>query len=324
MATTSECRRAGGFTLSDLVVLTVVLAAGAAIPVAARAQYIGLGRKTACLANLEAHGVAFAAYKEANRGKLPALYVGADPGAALRAPVGTSGGTSWGSPDSGFRSPADRAAALSATGSNAMQNMWLIIDGDYMGGGEAAYKCPDDRKWSPRAHGSLKFGWTSPYNFSYSIQFPYAGSRQVAVTGSGPGRYELPGASAKPPKPDATWNWADPNGVVLAQGDNRGKPMYPDSGVYMADRNPRTTWTGPCPGNSNHDDGVCYVEKSGTSGKFATTDGKGGPGGDDIYVNRNVASPGGLPYVPPTGLDPAGFAKSPCTDTVLWPLNARQ
>lgn len=324
MPNANEFDRAGGFTITDLVVVTAILAAGAAIPVVARAQFIGSARTVACMANLQGHGVALGAYREANRGKLPALFVGADPGAPLRAPGGGGGGTSWGTPDSNFATPAGRAEALEALGSNAMQNMWLVLDGSYMGGGEAAYKCPDDRAWVARATGSLKYGWTSPNNFSYSVQFPYAGMRQVPVSGSNPTQYELPGASGKPPKPDSTWNWADPNGTVLSKEGDSGKATYPDGGIYMADRNPRLAWAGPYPGNSNHKEDVCYVEKGGSNGKFATTDGKGGPGGEDIYVNRNTASPGGLPYVSPAGKDSDGFAKSPCTDTVLWPLNARK
>ncbi|MCY2929140.1 MAG: hypothetical protein NTV86_06525 [Planctomycetota bacterium] len=318
MSKTNGRVRLGGFILTDLVVLVVLLTAVAAIPVAAGMGLAASARARACTANLKAHANAFFSYRNDNQNKLPALYVGADPGAAVNA------GTCWGDPDSGFNDKADRAAALKAMGSNAMQNVWLIIDGGYIGGGERAYKCPGDVKYSPRPEDSKKYGWVSPNNFSYSIQFPYGGTSQEALAGSDPVSYVLPGESAKPPKPDATWNWANPNGLVAAPGEHHGKAMYPETCIYMADRNPRAQWAGAFPGQSNHDGAICYLEKGATNGMVTAADGKIGFGRDDIYTNRKGT--GGLPWVDPaTGFDPggSGFAKAPCTDTVLWPLDAR-
>lgn len=309
--------RSGGFTMRDLVVTIAVVTLGvvlAAVLLSILGDMIDAAKMNSCKANLKAHGTAFFSYRDKNAGKLPALYVGADPGT----PVSVA--TSWGGPDSSFNDPAERPAMLTALGSNAMQNMWLLIDGGYIGAGEAAYRCPNDRKYSPRPINSKKFGWTSPENFSYSVQFPYAGTSQIAVAGSVPVRFELPGASPTPPSPDATWNWADPNGVI-AQGEHAGKPMYPENCIYMADRNPRTSWDQAYPGNSNHEDLINFVEKGATNGAIAATDGKIGLEHDDIYTNRKGT--GGLPWVDAAEKDAAGRARGPCRDTVLWPLNQR-
>ena len=305
MSMTNGNGRSAGFTISDLMAMTLTLAVAAAIPAAAVGQFISSGRRAACQANLASHGVAFQAYKTEYQGKLPALVKGGDPGQ----PLGPA--TAVGGPDDTLR----KKEFLAALGTNAMQNVWLMIAGTYIGGGDAAYKCPADRDWrqrraAPGREDKSKFGWTSPNEFSYGLHFPYAGTTQ--------------GKGGSPDKFDATWNWADPNGVVSADSESNGRPMYPDSGVYMADRNPRATWASAYPGNSNHEDSVGYVTKGGSGEMVTTTDGKIGSGQDDIYVNRNAATPGGLPYVAPDGKDAAGRAKAPCSDTVVWPLDKRE
>lgn len=317
MSTRNGYGRSGGFTLRDLLVVIavfMVLVGVAAVFLPILERIIEFGQLNRCKMNLRFHGNAFFSYRDKNEGHFPTLYVGADPGTPV------SAATSWGEPESHFNDPADREAALAALGSNAMQNMWLIVDGAYIGGGEAAYKCPEDRGYSPRTISSKKYGWTSPNNFSYSVQFPYAGTSQIAIAGSAPVRYALPGAFGRLPKPDATWNWADPNGVI-AEGEHAGKPMYPENCIYMADRNPRTRWDQAYPGNSNHEDFINFVEKCGTNGAIPATDSKIGLEHDDVYTNRKGT--GGLPGVDAADLDAVGRARGPCTDTVLWPLNQR-
>jgi hypothetical protein len=60
-----------------------------------------------------------------------------------------------------------------------MQEVWPLM---YTGGASTdLFHCPNDTLWRPRpevkdAQGNLKpYGWTSGREFSYGIQFPYAG-----------------------------------------------------------------------------------------------------------------------------------------------------
>ncbi|MCY2929138.1 MAG: prepilin-type N-terminal cleavage/methylation domain-containing protein [Planctomycetota bacterium] len=326
-------RRKQGFTLIELMVVIAIIAALAALLLPVIANMIEDARMNACKANLKAHGTAFFSYKDKNQGKLPVLYVAGNPGQKLGSPV-TGTNTSWGTADASFNdsNTTTHDEMLSALGTNAMQNMWLLIDGGFIGGGEQAYKCPNDQKWAARAVGSLKFGWTSAYNFSYSIQFPYGGTTEIAAQ-SGTGKV-LPGADSDPPSPDNTWNWGNPNGTIsVASGGYSGKAMYPENCILMADRNTREAssdggtsdggWAA-VPGDFNHKGAICYLEKGATNGLAPTDDvtmAQVGMGRDDIYTNRQKS--GGLPYVDPSTGFEGKFAKAPCTDTVLWPLSER-
>lgn len=306
-----------GFTLIELMVVIAIIAALAALLLPVISDMIDNARARACTANLKSHGVAFFTYKQDNQGMLPVLFshsAGTYKTLAYTDKV-LAAGTASGTPDDKL---VTTDAIRIAMGSNPMQNVWLVIDGGYVGGGEKAYRCPADGKYQARvSDATTKYGWTTAYQFSYSIAMPYAGTDDTKTT------------------PDATWNWANPNGLITGgaaagEADYKGKQMYSDSGIYMADRNPRKNWTTVAyPGNSNHGKGVCYVEKGGTNGFIETNDAKVGISNDDIYLNRNTTT--GLPYLAPSAATivtapstvNVGYSIVPCNDTVLWPLNAR-
>ncbi len=140
-------------------------------------------------------------------------------------------------------------------GDQAMQNVWLLIAAEgYVD--EDIFKCPGDKDWRPR-DAAGRYGWTSPFQYSYGMQWPYATD-------------------------------ADGNGnPALLSADT-----YRQGVVTFADQNPG----GPVGGSrspSNHPkvgtnyllaDGVVLVSRDGTS-TF---------NGDEIYTNEDGLA-GGLP-----------------------------
>ena len=57
-------------------------------------------------------------------------------------------------------------------GDQAMQNMWLLImnrDVDV-----EMFRCQADGDWESRGKNDPRYGWTSPFQYSYGIQWPYS------------------------------------------------------------------------------------------------------------------------------------------------------
>lgn len=301
-------QRKNGFTLIELMVVIAIIAALAALLLPVIADMIDNARARACTANLKSMGLGVFAYRDKNQSKVPSLVWGGDPGLALPAAVGT--------PDAVLTT-----ALRASLGTNAMQNVWVLIDGGYVSGGDKAFRCPGDSKWAPRPAGSgtNKFGWTDMFQFSYGIHNPYGDNEASAMVA--------------PAAPTASMNWASPNGVIVGgpvagEQDFTGTPMYQESGIYMADRNPRkgAAWNSAISAPANHPTGVGYLEKGGTNGFAKTANGQIGMNGDDIYQNR--PGTGGVPKFAAGGLSIApasnpGYSNVPCTDTVIWPLDSR-
>jgi len=312
------------------MVVIAIIAALAAILLPVIANLTELARYQACMKNLAEHGKSFHNYKTANQNKLPALVRGGNPGQKVDST------TCKGAVDDALSGP-KRGEIRTALGTNAMQGMWLIIEAGYMGGGERAYKCPGDKDWRSRSipdaqKTDSRFGWTSAFNYSYGIHFPYAATEQTNTGTADNPVYEIPTSDGS----DSKLNWADPNGIVSADSDARGKPMYQENCIWMADRNPREVgsdggpadsgWKTTYPGNSNHEAGTVTLEKGGSNTTADTVDGKVGMGADDIYQNRGDGSvngsTGGLPSYKGE-YDTNKLAKYPVTDTVIWPLSWR-
>lgn len=56
-------------------------------------------------------------------------------------------------------------------GAAAMQNLWLLIRGDYVS--VKKFRCPSDDGWLARPAFALGYGWTSNRHFSYGLHYPY-------------------------------------------------------------------------------------------------------------------------------------------------------
>jgi competence protein ComGC len=237
-------RRQRAFTVVDLLgtVFVLVLLVVIMLPILGSR---GNGhQRSVCQTNLSAiiKGVALYSSMSNDKYPFPLLAAKGDPMAKLD--KSTCGNTSW--------DP--------ALGTNAMQNVWLLVEHNMIGVG--SFKCPFDRRWTPWSAGAkgYRFGWCSETEFSYGMHFPYdfdlAGNRSAAQL-------------------------SDPDGV---------------SGlVIFADRNPGGS-VGPNRPPSNHpDDGESFARRDTSCGFYQNlNNSNAGYNGDDIYVNAAGAA-GGTP-----------------------------
>lgn len=142
-------------------------------------------------------------------------------------------------------------------GANGMQNAWVLIDQNLVG--QAAFHCPSDGGWTLRLE-SDRFGWTSPTQFSYGVQWPYDGLDEQS-----------------------------PNPAKLS--DSNASPSL----VIFTDRNPGGS-VSPNRQHSNHGaDGAAILRKDSSVSFYKNTSNSfGGYGGDDIYTNADGVV-GGMP-----------------------------
>jgi len=151
-------RRGNGFTLGELLILIAVLAvAGFVLFV-----WLEMGRPltvhpgySPCMANLNAIGKAFAMYGAENDDKYPLLTDQGDATAAV-----------------GKHTVSDKLDD-GRLGTNAMQNVWVMMKEPCAYVPQTAFHCPSDRTWTERT-ASAKYGWTSDTEFSYGLHWPYA------------------------------------------------------------------------------------------------------------------------------------------------------
>jgi len=237
-----------GFLAGVGVNLLLVVAIG--LPQIARAR--DMAGRARCGVNLHNIGLAIAMYSEDHKDQFPLLWPEGDPNAGLD--TVTARGVSE------IRS------------TNAMNNFWLLVGGDYLDNMETL-RCYSDKGWVERPAGS--FGWTDLRQCSYGLQWPYRGD----------------GAKANPAAP---WPYqtADP---FPKTAEPRPAAGLASVFVLVADRNPR----GGAPDSSspsNHKGGqnVLHVDNSVRFYKDSSTS---GPHGDDIYANA-AGVPGGIPTAP--------------------------
>jgi hypothetical protein len=152
-------------------------------------------------------------------------------------------------------------------GTGGMQNFWLVASGNKTTGAQdlvapSAFHCPSDGRWAARTSATAA-GWTSPYQYSYGVHFPYD---KDADGKDNPARLSDDGMDG---------------GVAILSDLNPGGPV---------------TSTGTIRRPSNHPAaGEAILYRAGNVGFYASTkDSKGGMAGDDIYVNEKGVV-GGLP-----------------------------
>lgn len=152
-------RRGNGFTLSELLTLMAVLTLAGFVLFLS----VEMGRPEAtappgfigCMKNLMTIGKAFALYRADHDDKYPLLTDRGDATAAV-----------------GKHTVSDKLND-GKLGTNAMQNVWVLMEEGKVYVSQAAFHCPSDRTWTERT-ATARYGWTSDTEFSYGLHWPYA------------------------------------------------------------------------------------------------------------------------------------------------------
>ena len=213
-----------------------------------------LAKRGVCLKNLNMIGKGLALYDEPN-GQVPLIQF------RERVPNGVNV-----APTPANTTDFDGDQWANVMGDAPMQNVWLLIRVSLID--EDDFRCPGDGDYQSREvidAGAAKYGWHSPYNYSYGMHWPYHED-----------------AAGKPNPAPLSGELHDD--MVIFADLNPGGPVGPD-------RPP-----------SNHGKlGTCVVTASGaarfmgeTSSVFSFDDGPEPRGADEIYANQDGVA-GGLP-----------------------------
>ena len=250
-------KRSKGFTLVELLVVVGIIALLVTILMPTLSRAMELARRSICGANQNTIGKGIQIYM-AEHEAFPLLYDWGDSVATLD--NNTHSDDIW-----------DKATL----GTNAMQNVWLLIKA---GTSEKTFKCASDNDYKERSKclptntTPKKYGWVDNINFSYGLQKPYSDTQN-------------PANDADVNKAPLTQEPPQGNFVILADKNGRSR----DSGTSKPGRVYWSTDTN-CNKPSNHkDDGFNCLTYMGSvkwhKAKMGTNDAnsKAGINEDDIY-----------------------------------------
>jgi hypothetical protein len=250
MAERRKQRQRGASQAAVIIVIIVVLVAVFVFVLPEFAHPHMTAPFTACQSNLRSIGTAMAAYREENDGQMPVFRARpmVSDAAVNEAPSGGSDN------EFGERREDGTYEDWSALNDQAMQNVWLLVMADAVG--EGMFKCPADEDWVERPADAPKYGWSSPYQYSYSMQWPYS---QDAEGNTNPARLGSP----------STIMMADfnPGGPV---SESRRPSNHPKNGLNVA------------------------LASGGADKHTDTTSSTAGFDNDEIYANA-AGEVGGLP-----------------------------
>ena len=241
-----------GCAVGGFVVLSVLLSA-LLLPKMTQAR--SLAKRAACMANLNGVGKSILLYEETTRGQYPLFQQQEQRPGGVNMP-----------PTSVTTTNAGAGQWPAVMGDTPMQNAWLLIQEDLIS--EQGFHCPADSDYQPRtaAGGPIgRYGWNSPYNYSYGMHWPYA---QDAHGNANPAPFS-----------------DDLNGSHVVFADlNPGGPVGPD----RKPSNHAKLGTGflLASGSAGWLDGDASVSEFGGSSRSAK--------GDEIYANGDGVA-GGLP-----------------------------
>jgi hypothetical protein len=157
---------------------------------------IAQAQNVQCITNLNTIGQAMVMYQLGNNNRFPLL---------REVPASDAGVNAAPTSDTVTDAPY-RETNWSELGDQGMQNVWLLIGTRHAP--VTVFRCPGDRERQERTS-EAKFGWASPYEYSYSIQWPY--------------RSDASGATRNPAAFTATLD-----DMVILADRNPGGPVGPD------------------------------------------------------------------------------------------------
>lgn len=263
--------RRKGFTLIELLVVIGIIGILVTMLLPELAKIRQTAFFTACQANLRGIGTAMAAYRQDENDRMPVYQKAPVSDTAVNdAPI-DSNETDYGFGDTEATSIKD--TDWTVLGDQAMQNVWLLVASDALA--EGMFRCPADDEWQERGSDAKKYGWTSEFQYSYGMQWPYARSQ-------------------------------------VGNKKNSARLGSPST-ILMADYNPAdyedTEGIGEEGGEepSNHrNNGTNVSLASGGADKYTKTDNSlAGSGNDDIYTAgpKDSAKAGYMPGSIPKGSD---------------------
>ena len=231
--------KGSGAKLGMIIIASIIggFAVVSFLPPILRLRDHGGHTRAYCQANLNGIGKAITLYMFQNNDRFPMIR-----------PNETVGGGANSAPTWANRTDDDYDTGQweAALGDQAMQNVWLMIKEGLVPAD--TFRCPADRDWEERPTSS-RYGWTSAYEYSYGMHWPY---------------------------------------VLEAQGDRNPAPFSVDLDggmVIFADLNPGGP-IGPNRRPSNHPkEGTGYLLFSGTVQWQDPSRSACGIGGDEIYTN---------------------------------------
>jgi hypothetical protein len=155
-----------GFGLSEVIIIILVCVLAWIFLLRLRDELMKDYRGTRCATNLKAIGTGVVTYKAANKERAPVMRDRPTFDASVNvSPMSTTGcDEMYGMNEDGTTED------WSALGDNAMQNVWLMIESAVVK--ESAFQCPADADYQERPR-DYRFGWTSSYQYSYSMHWPY-------------------------------------------------------------------------------------------------------------------------------------------------------
>jgi prepilin-type N-terminal cleavage/methylation domain-containing protein len=167
--------RRKAFTLLELLVVIGIIGILVGILGPQLGKVMAQARSTRCQTNLKAIGTGVVTYKAANKERTPLMRSKPTSEADVNAAPTPSNGCddAYGenvSVDDGAGGTTTEAEDWEVLGDSAMQNVWLMISSAVVK--EKAFECPSDREYDKRGT-EYRFGWTSPFQYSYGMQWPY-------------------------------------------------------------------------------------------------------------------------------------------------------